>query len=229
MSRKFYHIETYLDGTYPLQEQKSFIFKSRCQCYFLEQALADLQFDAPYSRLNILCTKNPQNTYTRPRSPEPYLEVCILFDLEGIESLTVEALYEPLHQIIVSGLNAASSITPLPVSECIQRLREFKEGGYVNQWVQFDKHWKRWGCRCVVEAEITTEKFILNQSVFLNGAKVATRCVATTKPRDFLFYDYLGTATINNDGHLIYKARGVALTTFSLAEKRFVHDDKAEK
>ena len=216
------HIELFLDSTYALTEQKRFIFCSRCICNFLEKSLVPLQFSSPYSRLNIHCSRDPESVRVRPLKHERFLEICINFDLPPLDSLSPEVLQRQFIRTIISGLEAASGFTPVPVHYCVQVLKEFEDSGFVNRWVHLDKFWVRSKCRCVISAELTMNCFSLDQLVYLDGQLVASRRIGETKPREWLFSVYLGGLSISSQGILEYKRKSQILTAFDLDERRFL-------
>lgn len=215
------HIELYLDATYPLHEQRRLVFCSRCICNFIERSLAALRFRSPYSRLNIHCTRDPQSVRVRPLKKEPYLEVCIQFELPPLDSLPIEALQRKLAQIISSGLAAANKFTAVPVEECLQATRDFENGGFINRWQHLDKTWPQWNCRCVISAELTVDLFTTDQLVYESGSLIARRRIAATKPREGLFVEYLGVLSISDQGIMIYKKKGKVLSVFDLKRMTF--------
>src|SRR6266446_1777637 len=162
------HIELFLDATYGPHEQKSFIFKSRCICNYLERSLAVLRFTSRWSRLNIHCSKNEEAVRIHPMKHHPFVEVCIHFDLPPIDSLSAESLQLQYAQIILLGLMAVETFMPVPFDHCVRVLKEFEKGGFVNRWIHADQYWERWQCRCVVAAELTMDRFSLDQSIYLD-------------------------------------------------------------
>lgn len=220
--KELFHVELYLDSSYALDEQKAFIFKSRCICNYLERGLETLKFKSPFSRLNIHCSKTSDKDGVRPLEHEAFLEAHILYDVQHLNSSDEKLLQCEFANIILSGLGAAQKFTSMPVEECRLRLDEFKNEGFVNRWVQVDKYWKKWDCRCVIEAEITTTHFILTEFVHVGGRLVASLEIAKTKPREMLFEEYLGSASLSSSGILSYKAGGAVRTVFSVEEIRFI-------
>ncbi len=218
----FRHIELSLDTTYAPSEQKHFTRSSRCICNYLETSLASLLFQSPYSRLIIHCSRDPQAIWVKPLKRDPFLEVCIKFDLPPMDSLTPEALQRQFIQIILSGLESATTFTPMPVDFCLKTLRNFESGGFVNRWLHLDKRWERWKCRCTISAELTTEHFSLDQLVYVDGHLLASRRIAETKPREGLFVDYLGDISISSQGIIKYKKGNKVLTAFDLQGRQFV-------
>lgn len=212
----FQHIELYLDSTYSSVDQKKFIFCSRSICNFIERALVGVRFQSPYSRLNIHCTKNLQLLKLRPLKNESYLEAVIPVDLEPLDSMLPEVLQNKFAQVITSGLQLASSLTPVPAEECSRALKEFEDNGFKNCWVHLDKNWSKWNCRCVISAELTMDAFELDQTIYRRGELIAKHRIAQTKPREGLFVDYLGNISISTQGIITYKKKNRILSIFDL-------------
>ncbi len=214
-------IEIFLDGTYSSQEQKSFIFKSRCACNYLERRLSSLKFKSPFSRLNIHCTKNDQLVCVRPLKHEPFLEIYIHVDLPLLDELSSDALQREFIRVIAEGLKAANRETPIPVEYCLNVLREFERNGFLNRWVHTEKSWIRQKCHCLIGVEITLDRCTIDQAIYISDQLVATHRIAETKPREGIFFDYLGKLSLGSNGVLIYKKSDRVLSSFNINTGKF--------
>jgi hypothetical protein len=215
-------IELFLDGSYPNEEQKSFIFKSRCICNYLERALLEKKFETSFSRVNIHCSKDETKTRVHPLKGDQLLEVCIKYDLPPLSTLDAPSLQFRYAQIIDFGLRAAEGFMTVPHGYCMSALRKFEKGGFKNQWTQAEKNWGPGAIRCAVIADLNMEQFALWQHIYRDGDLIASRRVALTKPREMLFIDYLGNLSKDNSGNIVYKRKGKTITKFSLEENKFV-------
>ncbi len=218
----FRQLELFLDSTYAANEQRRFIFKSRCVCNYLERGLVSLNFRTKLARLNIHCSTEPKAVRVRPLKIEPFLEVCINYDLPPIDSLNTIALQRHYFGVILKGLEAAETYMPVPIDHCRAALAEFENGGFLNRWVYLDKQWDRLGCRCLLTAELTIDKFLLEQLVYVNGCVVASKQVVETKPREMLFHEYLGMLSIQGGNRLVYKSKSKVLSIFDLEHGTFL-------
>jgi len=214
-------IELFLDGIYPREEQKAFIFKSRCICNYLERALGEKGFETTLYRINIHCSKDENEAKVLPLKWEPFLEVRIKYDFPPLAELDESLLQGHYTQIIGSGLTAAESFMPVPRRYCMSILRRFVEEGRVNEWIQAEKNWSKLSLRSDVIARLTTKKFTLRQHIYRNGDPIAERQVVETKPREGLFIDYLGTLSLDRSGNIVYKRKGKALTKFDIETEQF--------
>jgi hypothetical protein len=179
------HIELFLDSTYSADEQKQFLFSSRCICNFVERMLEKEKIQSHFSRVNIHCSQNPKLVGVHKLKNEPYLEIIIHEEIERIDSLSYEAIQKQFSKIITKGFKVANAVTPMPLEECIMALKNFELNEFKNQWIHKDKSWPRWKCRCVITAELTIENFVLEQMIYSNGELIARHIVAKTKPRDY--------------------------------------------
>ncbi len=209
-------VELFLDGTYSVSEGKRFLVGARCICNYVERALSAVDFESPYSRVNIICSREPNATRVTPYRHEPYLEVCILFEAQPLESLPVASIQQQFSTVILSGLKQANAFTPMPIETCARSLADFERGGLVNRWEHLNKSWSRWKCRCVIAVELTIEHFKADQLVYVDGSLIAEQRIAQTMPREGIFVDYLGQLTISSRGFLEYKRKGKVLSTFDL-------------
>ncbi len=221
----FNQIELFLDGSYPREEQKSFIFKSRCICNYLEQALDKKGFETTLSRVNINCSKDESEVRLLPLKGAPFLEVCIKYDLPPFLELDEYLLQRHYMQIIDLGLTAAESFMPVPHSYCMTTLQRFESEGGINEWIQAQKSWKKWSVRCDVVAKLTMEKFTLLQCIYRDDDLIAKRQIAETKPREMLFIDYLGELSMDRSGNIVYKRKRKVLTKFRLETNEFIKVD----
>lgn len=217
----FDQIELFLDGTYPREEQRSFIFKSRCVCNYLERALRNAAFETTLSRVNIHCSKDGIENRVTPLKGAPYLEVRISYDLPPLSELDETSLQRHYAHIIDLGLTAAAQFMPVPHDYCISTLRKFDAKGFKNEWIQADKTWNE-RFRCEVSACLSMDKFTLWQRIYRDGALIAERQIAETKPREMLFMDYLGSLSLDRSGNIVYKRKGKPLTKFNLESGQFL-------
>jgi len=218
-------IELFLDGSYPKEDQKAFIFKSRCLCNYLERALNQIRFETTLSRINIHCLKDAAEVRVQQLKDVPYLEVGLKYDLPSVSELDEFALQEHYIKIIDLGLKAAEDFMPVPYSYCMDIIQEFIKGGYKNEWVQDNKSWKKGGIHSIVLAELTMGKFFLTQSVYRDDDLVARKIIAEAMPREMLFLDYLGQLSMDRTGNIIYKRKRNVLSKFSLETNAFIDLD----
>lgn len=217
----FDQIELFLDGSYPGEEQKGFIFKSRCICNYLERALAEKKFETTLSRVNIHCSKDEREVRILPLKGVPFLEVCIKYDIPPLLVLNESSLQGHYVRIINLGLKAAESFMSVPSGYCMSILRRFEDEGFKNEWIHAQKSWKKGAVRCDVIAQLTTERFSLWQCIYRDGILIAKTQVAETKPREMLFIDYLGTLSLDRSGSIVYKRKGKEITKFDLNSNKF--------
>lgn len=215
----FDQVELFLGSGYSGDEQKNFIFRSRCICNYLERGLVEKKFETTLSRLNIHCSKDESEVRVIPLKGAPYLEVCIKYDLPALLDLDESLLQRCFMQIIDFGLKAAENFMPIPYVYCMEILRRFEENGFKNEWLQAKKSWA--GGQCEVMAQLTMEKFTLWQSICIGGVIVANRQIVETKPREMLFIDYLGTLSLDRSGNILYKRRGKLVTKFDIKVGEF--------
>ena len=213
-------VELFLDGTYEKSEQKSFLFKSRCVCNFLERALSRERFEAELSRVNIHCSRSIQEPNASRNAITPLLEVKIAYDMPPVDSLVEAELQSHYADILLKGLSAARSYMAIPLDFCKEVLRDFESGGYQNRWVQAEKSWSRLGIRSEVVATLTASAFWLDQRVYSGEQLVAEERVWETRPREWLFHDYLGDLVMTRSGSVVYRAKKKVLTEFFPKQSR---------
>ncbi len=218
----FNQIELFLDGSYSREEQKSFIFKSRCICNYLERALDENGFETTLSRVNIHCSKDDNQIRVLPLKGAPYLEVCIKYDLPLLLELGDDSLQRHYLKIIDMGLREAEKYMPIPHGFCMDVLEKFEDGGFTNEWIQSQKSWKKQSVRSDVIAYLAMDKFTLVQNIYRDGDLIATLQIAETKPREMLFIDYLGALSVDRSANIVYKRKRNVLSKFSLQENEFI-------
>lgn len=215
-------IELFLDATYPAEERRAFIFKSRCMCNYLERALVQKQFETTRSRINIHSSREAGAVRVHPLKSEPFLEVSVNYDLPRLSELDDASLCGHFARIINLGLGAAEQFMPVPRRYCVSALRRFMERGCKNEWIQAEKHWDKLSLRCQVSARLSIEAFSLWQHVYRGGELVAGIHVAETKPREMLFVNYLGKLSLDRSGNIVYRCRGKVLTKFDPRSSGFL-------
>ena len=215
-------VELFLDGTYERSEQRSFLFKSRCICNFLERALSRERFETELSRVNIHCSKGIQEPTASRSATTPLLEVKIAYDMPPADSLREAELQSHYSVILIEGLSAARGSMAIPLDFCKEVLREFESGGYRNRWVQAEKLWSRLGIRSEVVATLTTSEFSLDQRVYRGEQLVAEARVWESSPREGLFHDSLGDLVLTNSGNVVYRAKKNVLSEFFPQDARLV-------
>lgn len=221
----FSQIELFLDGTYTVEEGKNLILKSRCICNYLERFLRKEKFQTTLSRINIFCSKETRQAKFNRSKAAPFLEVRINYDIPNILELDEFSLQHHLMKIIDSGLSSAMEYMPIPHELCINVLRRFEDGDFKNEWIQTQKVWKKGALRCDVLAELTTEKFSLQQLIYRDDVLVAKRRIAETKPREMLFYDYFGTLSLDATKTIVYKNNRKVLTAFNVEANEFYDNE----
>jgi hypothetical protein len=222
----FEQIELFLDGSYDKDERRSFIFKTRSICNFLERALAEKKFTAPLSRVNIFCTRSEEEVCVKRLKNENFLEVYILFDIPNILNLDGVKLQEQMKKIIGEGLQIASTFMDVPYEFCMETLQKFIDGGCVNRWVHTAKKWNRNELESKVIGALTTSKFSLIQQVYIGGTLECETKIAETKPRELVFNSLLGRLSKSADEKIYYKVGPDILTCFDVRSKQFVEPKK---
>jgi len=218
----FSQIELFLDEGYSREENKSFILKSRCICNYLERAIKEEKYQTDFSRVNIFCSKNITETRVVRLKEPPLLEVFVEYDLPSLSELNESLLQKNFMKIIDIGLAAAKISMPVPHEYCMNALRNFEAGGFKNEWVQAQKMWKKLAVRCDVLAQLTIEKFTLQQFIYRGDVLLGKKKIAETKPRELLFYEYFGTLSLDQAGSIFYKNKKEVLSRFDLEKNEFV-------
>lgn len=218
----FSQIELFLDNSYSNEQQVEFMLRSRCICNYLERSIRGSKFKTSMSRINIVCTKKKDNVQVGPLKGMPYLQVCINYDLPSIFRLDEESLQLHFADIITQGINAAQSFMPVPFKECLDILEEFKRNGFSNSWIQSRKEWKRLNLRSDVIADLTMYKFSLTQKIYEGDSLLAEKIIVEEKPREFLFFDYLGDLSMSADGKIAYAAKRRNFTVFDCKTRKFL-------
>jgi hypothetical protein len=216
-------IELHLDGgTYSERERKSFLLTARCCCNYLERELRRLRLKSKYSRLIIMCTREPKDAAATPLKHEPYLEAIVPFDAKPVQRLSEKAIHQQAARAVLAGVRAAGRFTPMPLRECQTVLKRFEAGGFVNRWVAREQVWSRKKCRCEVAAEMTLDRLTLMQRVYVDNELVAEKRLAETKPREGLYEHFLGEFALDAKGRIQYRAGNKILTVFDPDARAFV-------
>ena len=205
--KKFTQIELFLDGSYSKEERVEFIFNSRCVCGYLERKLAELDFLTTLSRVNIKCTQNKDNIGCKELKGAPYLEVTIHQDLADFFRAKSEKKQKAYIQVIESGLKMAENFMPIPREFCVETLRTFEDNGHINEWVHLEKEWKKKRVKCVFRCNLKIDACYQTQEIYIDDKLVLKALITRTKPREFLFFQDLGKATLKN-GHEIHYSKG---------------------
>jgi hypothetical protein len=146
----------------------------------------------------------------------------LFIQVENIDSLSFEQIQKQFSRIISEGLLAANDIAYMPFKECEIALECFESIGFRNRWVHVDKTWPRWSCRCVIAAELTIDKFELDQVIYSSGQLIARHRIAETKPREGIFVDYLGDLSMSAEGIITYRKKTKVMTMFDIREGVFI-------
>jgi hypothetical protein len=202
---EFKQVELFLDGTYTKDEGIEFMLKSRCICGYLERGLQNIHFVSKRKRVNIFCSKNKIEAEARNIIDPQIVEVRMHFDASSYFSADYINKQKIYINIIESGLSIAEKVMPIPLEFCVERLKSFESNGYVNEWVHFEKEWKKNRVRCVFRCELKGDEFCQTQEVYVEGRLVAKELISRSKPRESLFYQYLGRATLKNGNEIQYK------------------------
>lgn len=221
-------IELFLGGNYPIEESKNFTLKSRCICNYLERALKEEKHQTTLSRVNIFCSKEIDKAKAVRLKKPPFLEASIKYDLPTLSELNESSLQAHFIRIIDSGLAIAQTFMPIPHEYCMNALRQFENGGFKNEWIQTQKIWKQLAIHCDVLAQLTTEKFSLQQLIYRDGLLVEKKQIAETKPREMLFYDYFGTLSLDKSETIVYRNKEKVLTRFSIKTNKFYDPDSSK-
>jgi hypothetical protein len=222
MSR-FWQIDIGLDNTYSKDEQTAVIVASRSMIHFVERRLYPLNFRSDFYRLLIHCTKGDVEREFYKVTDPPIATVNICLDL-GEFLNSEDSLQNAFMKIIQAGINKALQYELLPIKEIIYALQLFKKNGYVSKWTHIDKEWKRKGLRCVIEGDHKTDTFDLTQKIFKNGNLCKDKLIAKIKPREGLFYPFLGKATLK-DNQIIYSNKGYIISTYNIETNKLEFPD----
>lgn len=213
--------ELYLVKPAPDDEEMEFLFRSRAMCCYLERRLVKLKFETLCSRININCAQSVREVSVKPYEHEPYLEVNLPYLMPPLDSLDSESLQQHYSKIIEMGLEASESFMPVPFQFCVDVLRQFERIGYVNEWVQAEKSWKKNSIRSVITAHLTMDEFFLTQRVEHGGKQIEER-IARTKTREVLFTPFLGDLSMDDSGILVYKNKKRIISEYSLVQDSFI-------
>jgi hypothetical protein len=178
--------------------------------------LAANQFDTKRSRVNIFCVKENINGFAKDLVDPPILEVRLHCDISNFFESSFDNRQQIYMQVIDSGLSVAEQFMPLPRKYCLERLRKFSQNGYLNEWVYLDKEWKNKGIRSLFRCSVSKDEFSQTQEVYIDGNLVCKEIIAKTKPREFLFHEYLGKATLINGNEIQYTKNNRMLSIYNL-------------
>lgn len=215
-------IELFLEESYPPEERRGFIFKSRSICNYLERHLGEKAFHTSLGRINIHCTKDPLGVRVTPLKGVPFLEVNIVYDLPSISSLDGHALHQHFTKIIDLGLQSAEQFMAIPHAYCMEVLKKFMQQGCKNEWTQATKNWGNCSLRCNVIAELTTSEFTLTQYIYRDSSMIAVKQIVATKSREMLFIEYLGSLSLDRQKNIVYKRKTKLISKFNIETSSFV-------
>ncbi len=217
-----HQIEIYLDNSYSEGDQKSFLFKSRCVCNYLERRLASLKFISNYSRINIYLSKDKVESVAKPMKGDIILKVEIEYLIHKISTMPEDIFLKNCVSILTKGLIVASKAMPIPIEKCFEYLADFEKNDYKNEWIQAEKTWGRGELTSIVKARLTTKQFTLHQVVLEQTVIVFSKIIVKTAPRELLFYEFLGNLSKNNKGNIIYKRKNKIITKYDIIKRIYV-------
>jgi hypothetical protein len=134
------HVYLYLEsGKYPPELTKSFGFRTRYMCNFVERKLKPVRFDA--DGFNKICVRGslaPQEAC--PIIPENAVAPEALFDPGTYQHLPPGGHHAFFEEMLREGLEKCARHHAIPMALFDETLRELRESGYVNSWVHQTKH-----------------------------------------------------------------------------------------
>ncbi len=174
-----------------------FAFSCRFIGHYLRKQLLTSDFEPKgYKRLAI---NGCVNTINPNKLSELYLCVSVPFDKTRFDSLAKEELPDFFIDMYQQGILKAQQTHELPVEFLLQKLKEFKNDNYRNEWEFKSKTFKEIGIKATLFCKMTMDAFMLSLILYKKKEVVFNKEILVTKPDEICYhYQFKDIAFENN-------------------------------
>ena len=217
---RFDGIQLILNDGFSKEETLAVTMGSRSMIHFVERRLVAYGFESEFTKLNIEVSKSAvSDKLIRYKEPKRFIGISIQID-PGEFLEPPSKFHQACATMVRTGLCAALRHVDLPAEAASGAIDDFFELSFVNQWTHADKSWKRAGVRSMVLCELRTDAFILTQRIYRGEELIGEAMIGRTKPREWLFFQLLGTLTLS-DSQILYRAKNHLISRYDLNTGEF--------
>ena len=216
----FSGLQIILQDGYSSDESKKMTSASRCLLNLVERHLHALKIESEFTKLNIYVSKTPANTeLIRYKEPKHYAGVSTQFVMSN--SKTTRQYNDQVIAILGSAIELASRHFPVPTAAISDAVQLFIDQGYKNEWIYGRKHWKTLNIDAEIHCEVQIDKFLLTHRVFRDSEQIASQVIASTQPREWLFYPLMGSQILSRGKIVLRDRKRRKLSEFDLESSTF--------
>ena len=140
------------------------------------------------------------------------------FDRQRYESLKGADLHEFFIGMLEEGLKKCAMHHEIPTEFLFSSIREFREGGYKNEWVHHKKLFRPHGIRTELRCCLTMSEFRLTFAATKKGGVIYEKCIFETKPDEICFAHKFKEVKLLDDNFVVVAAFADPLFSLPLAD-----------
>ncbi|NLF06201.1 MAG: hypothetical protein GX593_14555, partial [Actinomycetales bacterium] len=120
-------------------------------------------------------------------------------------------------EMIRSGIKKCQEQHRVPANDLLERLEEFRAGGFSNRWTFKTITLKELGVKCALECNLTVDAFHLNLVLYREGVGLLSREILMTEPDEIVFAPQFKELRLDGDSLVVLDKFGDVTYTERLA------------
>ena len=176
----------YNETAFQREYRSDFAFRCRFIGNYLRRQIKQIKFEPiGYNRIFISACQflvKPNNVF------ENTLRVSVLFDKDYYDSLNRKGAMDYFIELYKNGILKASQTHEVPVEFLLNKLKEFKENNYLNEWEFKSKLFKEIGIKATLFCKMTMEFFSLKLLLRKGGEIVFSEEILKTLPDEIIYH-----------------------------------------
>jgi len=115
------------------------------------------------------------------------LQAPVYFDQARYDSLGPDEHHEFFLGMYIEGIEKANRDFPIPYDVLMQSIKDFRQGGYKNEWVHQRKLLRPLGLHATLLCAMDMHRFELTLLLERKGLTIFRQAILITKPHEFIF------------------------------------------
>lgn len=205
---------------YPDSIAGPFSFETRCLCNYVQRAAQKMKIET--NGFNSIVIRGVPSLQHGPKIVSvKSLFVPFVPDLQRYTNESDAQKQDYFIEVLTEGLHNAGKFHPLPLSDLLSVVDEFRNGKYFNRWVHQSKTLRRHKFRAELQCELSMNRFSLMLQISQNDEIKLTKKILETKPDEICFHYQFKDLVVENEELVVTKRRGGEL--FRLPITKFIN------
>lgn len=186
---------------YPDSVKRSFRDRNRCFTNYIQRHIRSLRYETKgFNCVTVIGRTEINNGQDLYINCDNILCVEIPFDEKKYVTLEEETeLNEFFIEMLETGITKAAKEYDIPVQAMQEGIKDFRAGGYVNEWKFKARMFRDIGIKCILNCKLTMQAFHLYLQIMKGKEEIFNEEIYTSLPDEICFHNELKDVILVDD------------------------------